>query len=71
MCQGFGGVSTGPDPLRRLHADINEVLTPLAGKPITVTAIVDLMNMIGRCVFARAVRRVRRAHWSWHVNHGT
>jgi ribonucleoside-triphosphate reductase (thioredoxin) len=26
------------------------VLSPLVGKPITVTAIVDLMNMVGRCV---------------------
>lgn len=48
--QGFGGVATGPGPLKRLHGEIHTLFTPLIGKPITVTAIVDLMNLIGRCV---------------------
>ena len=48
--QGFGGIAAGPGPLKRLHEDINNVLKPLIGKPITITAIVDVMNLIGRCV---------------------
>ena len=50
VCQGFGGITGGPGPLKRLHEEINEVLGPLVGKPITITAIVDLMNLTGRCV---------------------
>ena len=55
--QGFGGVSSGPEPLRRLHGEINKVLSPLIGKPITITAIVDLMNLIGRCVVSGNLRQ--------------
>lgn len=55
--KGFGGVASGPEPLAQLHADIDRVLTPLIGQSITVTAIVDLMNLIGKCVVAGNVRR--------------
>ncbi|CAM9727465.1 unnamed protein product [Chrysoparadoxa australica] len=54
---GFGGVSQGPVPLAALHKGIIETLEPLVGRPITVTAIVDIMNKIGRCVVAGNVRR--------------
>jgi ribonucleoside-triphosphate reductase len=47
--KGFGGTASGPEILKRLHDDVNSALSPLAGKVITVTAIVDIMNMIGRC----------------------
>jgi hypothetical protein len=36
---------------------IRLVVEDLKGKPITVTAIVDIMNQIGRCVVAGNVRR--------------
>lgn len=55
--RGFGGVASGPEVLQRLHSDIDAALGPLAGKPVTVTAIVDVMNLIGRCVVAGDVRQ--------------
>lgn len=55
--RGFGGVSSGPGPLKQLVSDIRSILGPLEGKPITVTAIVDLCNAIGRCVVSGNVRR--------------
>jgi ribonucleoside-triphosphate reductase (thioredoxin) len=54
---GFGGVSSGPAPLMKLHEQIRKVLTRLDGKHITITAIADIMNMIGQCVVAGNVRR--------------
>lgn len=55
--KGFGGVSQGGEILKELHEAIEGVLEPLSGKPITVTAIVDIMNLIGKCVVAGNVRR--------------
>ncbi len=54
---GFGGVSSGPAPLQRLHEQLRKILDGLDGKEITVTAITDIMNMIGQCVVAGNVRR--------------
>lgn len=54
---GFGGVASGPDPLRELVHSISEVLEPLHGAHITSSAIVDICNLIGRCVVAGNVRR--------------
>jgi len=55
--RGFGGVSSGPEPLKEVHEDIREVLENNSGSPITVTTIVDIMNLIGKCVVAGNVRR--------------
>lgn len=57
LIKGFGGTSGGAEPLRQLHQSIHAVLQPLQGKPVTVTAIVDLMNLIGKCVVSGNVRR--------------
>jgi adenosylcobalamin-dependent ribonucleoside-triphosphate reductase len=57
LLKGFGGVAAGPEPLKRCVADIQRILDPLVGKPITSTAIVDLMNVIGVCVVAGNIRR--------------
>ena len=54
---GFGGVSSGSQPLVELHEMINKILTPCVENPITVTAIVDIMNLIGKCVVSGNVRR--------------
>jgi ribonucleoside-triphosphate reductase (thioredoxin) len=54
---GFGGVSSGPAPLEKLHKQIRQLLDKLDGKHITITAIADIMNMIGQCVVAGNVRR--------------
>jgi ribonucleoside-triphosphate reductase len=54
---GFGGVSSGPAPLQELHEKISEILGESVGGPISITAIVDIMNLIGKCVVAGNVRR--------------
>ncbi len=54
---GFGGISSGPEPLIKLHEQLRVVLNKLDGKLITITAIADIMNMIGQCVVAGNVRR--------------
>jgi len=56
--RGFGGTASGAGALARLHADIDAALGPLGGgRPLTVTAIVDVMNMIGRCIVSGDVRQ--------------
>jgi len=55
--KGFGGIASGPKDLVELHKNIQLVLEPLAGKEITVRAIVDIMNFIGKAVVAGNVRR--------------
>jgi intein/homing endonuclease len=54
---GFGGVSSGPEPLKELHDKIDEILGKSAGEPISITVIVDIMNLIGKCVVSGNVRR--------------
>lgn len=55
--KGFGGESSGPDPLIELHEKSREILDAEIGKPLSITAIVDIMNLIGKCVVAGNVRR--------------
>ena len=55
--KGFGGVSSGHEPLKEIHEDIRKVLNRNVGEPITITTIVDIMNLIGKCVVAGNVRR--------------
>lgn len=45
--QGFGGVSQGSGPLIKLLANVSAILKPLIGQPLSVTAIVDIMNKVG------------------------
>jgi adenosylcobalamin-dependent ribonucleoside-triphosphate reductase len=55
--KGFGGVSSGHEPLLEVHEEIRKVLNENSGEPITVTTIVNIMNLIGKCVVAGNVRR--------------
>ena len=55
--KGFGGVSSGYQVLAELHEHFRNTLDPLTGEFLTVTAIVDLMNHIGKCVVSGNVRR--------------
>jgi adenosylcobalamin-dependent ribonucleoside-triphosphate reductase len=55
--KGFGGVSSGAEPLKEVHNTVKEVLERNIGEPISVTTIVDIMNLIGKCVVAGNVRR--------------
>jgi len=54
---GFGGTSSGPDPLKELHQNLTNHYTPQIGEPITSVDIVDTENLIGRCVVSGNVRR--------------
>jgi adenosylcobalamin-dependent ribonucleoside-triphosphate reductase len=53
----FGGFSSGADPLKDMHERICGVLEKNVGSTMTVTTIVDIMNLIGKCVVAGNVRR--------------
>lgn len=56
--KGFGGTSSGPDPLARLlDEDVPEILDRYVGKELDAEGIADLFNAIGRCVVAGNVRR--------------
>lgn len=55
--KSFGGVAAGPEPLQRCVEEIQKILDPLIGQPITSEAIVDLFNVIGVCVVSGNVRR--------------
>ena len=55
--RGFGGVAEGAGPLISLFADIETIILLHANKPISVRNIVDIMNLIGRCVVSGNVRR--------------
>lgn len=55
--KGFGGTSSGPDPLQELHQSLTALYTEEIGSPISSVAIVDTQNLIGRCVVAGNVRR--------------
>jgi hypothetical protein len=54
--KGFGGTSAGPKPLRKLHRQLQGLLRNRAGEMLRSTDIVDIMNMIGKCVIAANVR---------------
>ena len=55
--KGFGGVASGPEPLMEMHKDISNVLESNTGEPLSITTIVDIQNLIGKCVVAGNVRR--------------
>lgn len=56
--RGFGGTAAGPAPLERLlEKHLPEVLGRNWGKALTSTTIVDVSNVIGKCVVSGNVRR--------------
>ncbi|MHA1746964.1 MAG: hypothetical protein ACTSWW_13260, partial [Promethearchaeota archaeon] len=55
--RGFGGVASGPAPLKELLDSQKEVLDTRIGQTLTSVDIVDMMNLIGKCVVAGNVRR--------------
>lgn len=55
--KGFGGVSGGPQSLVDCHKDIRTILNKNIGKTITITSIVDIMNLLGKCVVSAGIRR--------------
>ena len=57
LIRGFGGTAAGPEPLRRLHEQLNRLFAGREGTLLTETDIVDIQNLIGKCVVAGNVRR--------------
>ncbi|MHA1670493.1 MAG: fused protease/ribonucleoside-triphosphate reductase [Promethearchaeota archaeon] len=55
--RGFGGIASGPDPLKEMLIDIQKILENRINQEITSVDIVDIMNLIGKCVVAGNVRR--------------
>jgi ribonucleoside-triphosphate reductase len=55
--RGFGGTSSGYEPLKEAHERIRTTLDKNINSEISITSIVDIMNMIGACVVAGNVRR--------------
>ena len=55
--RGFGGTSSGPGPLIKLHEDIKKIIGSRAGEKFDSRAIVDVINLIGTCVVSGNVRR--------------
>ncbi len=53
----FGGISSGPGPLKEMHEEIEKILTKNVGSKITIRAIADIFNHIGKTVIAGNVRR--------------
>lgn len=54
--KGFGGTSAGPEPLKKLHIMLWSLFRNRGGQLLTSSDIVDVMNMIGKCVVAANVR---------------
>lgn len=54
--KGFGGTAAGPEPLIKLHRRLHQLLGYRRGEDLTSTDIVDIENMIGKCVVAANVR---------------
>lgn len=55
--KGFGGISSGPEPLKQMHEQISKILNHHLNKNLSITGITDIMNLIGVCVVAGNVRR--------------
>lgn len=55
--KGFGGISSGPQPLIEGAAGITQILQTRAGEVLRSTDIVDIQNIIGKVVVAGNVRR--------------
>ncbi|MFX1321024.1 MAG: ribonucleoside-triphosphate reductase, adenosylcobalamin-dependent [Promethearchaeota archaeon] len=55
--RGFGGVASGPGPLKAMLEEVQKILQLRIDQKITSVDIVDIMNHIGKCVVAGNVRR--------------
>ena len=66
---GFGGTSSGSEPLKQLHRDLIELYDPRIGEEISSIDIVDTENLIGKCVVAGNVRRSAALAIGEHNDH--
>ena len=53
----FGGIAPGPEPLKKLHNKLREILGNRSGEILTDVDISDIANLIGDCVVSGNVRR--------------
>ncbi len=54
---GFGGTASGPEPLKEMYESIVKLLYGRVGQKITSADIVDIFNLVGKCVVSGNVRR--------------
>jgi ribonucleoside-diphosphate reductase alpha chain len=59
LIKGFGGISSGPAPLKKLHTRVRKYLDAYvsSNKQHQTRLIADVMNSIGACVVSGNVRR--------------
>ena len=57
LIKGFGGIASGPGPLKDLIKSLINLLQVEKPTPISSTHIVDIFNYIGKCVVSGGVRR--------------
>jgi ribonucleoside-triphosphate reductase len=62
--RGFGGVSSGPGPLLECVRGVKAILNGRVGQNLTSTDIVDVQNLIGKCVVSGNVRRTAEIAFS-------
>lgn len=55
--KGFGGTSSGPAPLIKLHKQLIALFETKIGQPVNSIMITDIANLIGVCVVSGNVRR--------------
>lgn len=55
--RGFGGVSSGPEPLMWMHETARRLLDENIGRPLAEKTLADIINLIGCVVVAGNVRR--------------
>ena len=55
--RSFGGVASGPGPLREAIEDLTAMYSDRIGQSVDAEVIVDTFNLTGRCVVAGGVRR--------------
>jgi adenosylcobalamin-dependent ribonucleoside-triphosphate reductase len=53
----FGGTSSGYKPLEQMHESLRKTLDKEIGQQLSSTTIVDIMNIIGKCVVSGNIRR--------------
>ena len=55
--KGFGGIASGPQPLMDMVISICKLLDARIDQAITSSDIVDIFNLVGKCVVSGNVRR--------------
>ena len=62
--KGFGGSASGPEPLKDMLDSVYSLLESHIEEKITSGVIVDIFNLVGKCVVAGGVRRTAEIMFS-------